>query len=199
MEMTLRSRASKCSDAIEISVSRRNRHVRIGLSAIVVSGVVGLVGSSTLAQASAISPKAFCAKVSVATVSSLFGQKITLLGALEEAPGNDVCEFAKIVSGSVSGVTMNYDYIGTGTTASNIAALKKEKGVSALDIKTYSSIGGGTTYSFTDTFSDTTLHTVIHESGMVSYNGSNHYGLVVTKVLPMSTLAKLLELAVKAA
>ena len=109
------------------------------------------------------------------------------------------CEFAKIVSGSVSGVTLNYDYKGTGTVASNEAALKKQKGVSALVIKSYSSIGGGTTLSFTDTFSDTTLHTTIHESGMVSYAGSNHYGVIVTKVLPTSTLAKLLNLVVKAA
>jgi hypothetical protein len=34
---------------------------------------------------------------------------------------------------------------------------------------------------------------------MVSYHRSNHYGLVVTKVLPTSKLAKLLTLAVKAA
>ena len=197
--MTLHSRAGKCPDAIEVSTSRRGSHLRMRLGAIVVSGVIGLFGAPTLAQASAISPKAFCAKIPVATVSSLFGQKITLLGAFAEAPGNDVCEFAKIASGSVSGVTLNYDYKGTGTASSNALALKKEKGVSGLVIKPYASIGG-TTYSFTDTFSDPTPPaTKIHESGMVSYNGSNHYGLVVTKVLSTSTLAKLLTLAVNAA
>jgi len=168
------------------------------LSAIVVSGAVGFFGAPTLAQASAISPKAFCAKISAATVSSLFGEKVPLLGALAPTTGNDVCEFAKIVSGSVSGVTLNYDYLGTGSSSSALAALKKETGVSGLVIKSYSSIGGST-YSFTDTFSDATLHTKIQESGMVSYNGSNHYGLVVTKVLSTSTLAKLLTLDVQAA
>lgn len=196
--MSLNSRASKCPDVIGISTSRRGHHLRVGLSAVVVSGVIGIFGAPNVAQASAISPKAFCDKIPVSTVSSLFGQKITLLGALAATPGNDVCEFAKIVNGSVSGVTLNYDYNGTGTTSSNIAALKKQKGVSGLVIKSYTSIGG-TTYSFTDTFSDTTLHTEIHESGMVSYNGSNHYGVILTKVLSTSTLAKLLNLAVKAA
>ena len=196
--MALHARAGKCQDAIEVSTSRRGRHNRIGLGAIVVTTVVGLFGAPTLAQASPISPKAFCAKIPAATVSSLFGQKITLLGALAEPAGNDVCEFAKIVSGSVSGVTLNYDYKGTGTPSSNIAALKKEKGVSDLVIKPYASIGG-TTYSFTDTFSDPTLHIKIHESGMDSFNGSNHYGAVVTTVLATSKLAKLLTLAVKAA
>ena len=170
----------------------------MGLGAIVVSSVIGLFGAPTLAQASAISPTAFCAKIPVATVSSLFGQKITLLGALAQAPGNDVCEFAKIVSGSVSGVTLNYDYMSTGTASSNLAALKKQKGVSGLVIKPHASIGG-TTYSFTDTFSDPTLHIKIKESGMASFNGSNQYGAIVTKVLSTSTLAKLLTLAVKAA
>lgn len=196
--MSRNSRASKCSVAIGVSTSRRGHRLRMGFSVFIVSGVFGVFGAPTLAQASTISPSAFCAKIPVATVSSLFGLKITLLGALAPTAGNDVCEFAKIVSGSVSGVTLNYDYKGTGTASSNIAALKKEKGVSDLVIKTYASIGG-TTYSFTDTFSNTTLHTTIHESGMVSYNGSNHYGLVVTKVLSTSTLAKLLTLAVKAA
>ena len=196
--MSLNSRASKCPDAIGVSTSRRVHHLRMGLSAVVVSGVIGVFGAPTLAQASAISPKAFCDKIPVSSVSSLFGQKITLLGALVATPGNDVCEFAKIVNGSVSGVTLNYDYKGTGTTSSNIAALKKQKGVSGLVVKSYTSIGG-TTYSFTDTFSNTTLHTMIHESGMVSYNGSNHYGVILTKVLSTSTLAKLLNLAVKAA
>jgi len=196
--MTLRSRASECPDANEVPTSQRGQHLRMGLGAIVVSGVIGIFGAPTLAQASAISPAAFCAKIPAASVSSLFGQKITLLGALAEAAGNDVCEFAKIVSGSVSGVTLNYNYMGTGTASSNLAALKKERGVSSLVIKPYASIGG-TTYSFTDTFSDPTLGTKIQESGIVSYNGSNHYGLVVTKVLSTSTLAKLLALAVKAA
>jgi len=196
--MTLHSRASKCQDAIVFSTSQRGHHLRMGLGAIVVSSVIGLFGALTLAQASAISPRAFCAKIPAATVSSLFGQKITLLGASAEPAGNDVCEFAKIVSGSVSGVTLNYDYMGTGTPSSNVAALKKEKGVSGLVIKPYASIGG-TTYSFTDTFSDPTLHIKIHESGMDSFNGSNHYGAVVTKVLSTSKLAKLLTLAVKAA
>jgi len=163
-----------------------------------VSGAIGLFSAPTLAQASTISPAAFCAKIPAATVSSLFGQKVTLLGALAEGAGNDVCEFAKIVSGSVSGVTLNYDYKGTGTVASNEAALKKEKGVSGLVFKPYTSIGG-TTVSFTDTFSNTTLHTKVQESGMDSFNGSNHYGAIATKVLPTSTLAKLLTLVVKAA
>jgi hypothetical protein len=170
----------------------------MGLGAIVALSVIGLFVAPTFAQASAISPRAFCAKIPAATVSSLFGQKIALLGASAEPAGNDVCEFAKIVSGSVSGVTLNYDYRGTGTATSNLAALKKEKGVSGLVFKPYASIGG-TTYSFTDTFSDPRLHTKIHESGMDSFNGSNHYGAIVTKVLPTSTLAKLLTLAVKAA
>jgi hypothetical protein len=196
--MTLHSRASTCPDAIEVPTSRRGHHLRMGLGAIVVSSVIGVFGPPTLAQASAISPKAFCAKIPAATVSSLFGQKITLLGALAEAAGNDVCEFAKILNGSVSGVTLNYDYMGTGTVSSNLAALKRQKGVSSLVIKPYASIGG-TTYSFTDTFSDPRLRIKIHESGMDSFNGSNHYGAVVTKVLSTSTLAKLLALAVKAA
>ena len=196
--MTLHSRASKCPDAIEVSTSHRGHRLRMGLGAIMVSSVIGLLGAPAMAQASAISPTAFCAKIPAATVSSLLGQKITLLGAFAEAPGNDVCEFAKIVGGSASGVTLNYDYMGTGTVSSNIAALKKEKGVSNLVLKPYASIGG-TTYSFTDTFSDPRLHTKVQESGMDSFNGANHYGAIVTKVLSTSTLAKLLTLAVKAA
>jgi len=191
-------RAGKCDDATEVSTSQRRYHLRAGLGAIVVLSAIGLFGAPTSAQASAIPPKAFCAKIPVATVSSLFGQKITLLGALAEPAGNDVCEFAKIVNGSVSGVTLNYNYKGTGTASSNIAALKRQKGVSSLVIKPYASIGG-TTYSFTDTFSDPRLRIKIHESGMDSFSGSNHYGAVVTKVLSTSTLAKLLTLAVKAA
>jgi hypothetical protein len=196
--MALHSRASKWQDAIEVSTPQQGHHLRIGLGAIVVSAVIGLFGAPSLAQASTISPTAFCAKIPAATVSSLFGQKITLLGALAEPAGNDVCEFAKIVSGSVSGVTLNYDYVATGSVSSNLAALKREKGVSSLVIKPYASIGG-TTYSFTDTFSDATLHTKVHESGMDSFNGSNHYGAVVTKVLSTSKLATLLTLVVKAA
>ena len=196
--MTLHPGASNCPDAAEVSTSQRRHHLRMGLGAIVVSSVIGLFGASTLAQASAISPKAFCDKIPATTVSSLFGQKVMLLGALAEPAGNDVCEFAKIVNGSVSGVTLNYDYMASGTVSSNLAALKKEQGVSDLVLKPYASIGG-TTYSFTDTFSDPTLRTKIHESGMDSFNGSNHYGVVVTKVLSSSTLAKLLNLVVKAA
>ena len=196
--MTLEVRASECQGGGEVSTLKRGQYRRIGLGAIVISSVIAILGAPGLARASAISPASFCAKIPAATVSSLFGQKITLLGALAEPAGNDVCEFAKIVSGSVSGVTLNYDYMGTGTPSSNVAALKRQKGVSALVIKPSASIGG-TTYSFTDTFSDPTLHTMIHESGMDSFNGSNHYGAVVTKVLPTSTLAKLLTLAVKAA
>ena len=197
--MALHSRASKYQDAIEVSPSQRGHHLRMGLGAIVVSSVIGLFGAPTLAQASAISPTAFCAKIPAATVSSLFGQKIMLLGASAEPAGNDVCEFAKIVSGSASGVTLNYDYMGTGTSSSNLAALKKQKGVSGLVIKPHASIGG-TTYSFTDTFSSgPPVRTKIQESGMDSFNGSNHYGVIVTKVLSASTSAKLLTLAVKAA
>lgn len=197
--MALRSQASKCPDSIEVSTSRRRHHLRVGLGAVVVSGVIGLFGAPTLAQASAIPPKTFCAKIPAATVSSLFGQKITLLGASAEPVGNDVCAFGKLVKESFSGLTLNYDYKGTGTASSNVAALKKGKGVSDLVVKPYASIGG-TTYSFTDTFSSgPPVPLKIQESGMVSYNGSNHYGLVVTKVLPTSTLAKLLTLAVKAA
>lgn len=196
--MTLHSRASKCQNAAAVSNSRPGPRLRMGHGAIVLSSLIGLFGAPTLAQASSISPAAFCAKIPVTTVSSLFGQTITLLGASAEPAGNDVCEFARIVSGAVSGVTLNYDYKATGTPSSNLAALKTEKGVSDLVTEPQASIGG-TTYYFTDTFSDPTLHTEIHESGMASFNGSNHYGAVVTKVLPASTLAKLLALVVKAA
>jgi hypothetical protein len=118
--MSLNSQASNCPDAIGVPTARRGHHLRMGLSAVVVSSAIGVFGAPTLAQASTISPKAFCDKIPVSTVSSLFGQTITLLGALAPTPGNDVCEFAKIVNGSVSGVTLNYDYKGTGTTSSNI-------------------------------------------------------------------------------
>ena len=147
-----------------------------------------------------ITAMAFCEKISVTSVSSLFGQKVQLLGASTEAsPYNDVCEFAKIVGKTVSGVTINYDGKATGTATEDNTALGKEPGVSGLVIKPYPSIGGGTTYSFTDTFTDTLLKTKINESGMLSYNGSTHYGLTVTEVLSTSTLAKLLELGVHAA
>lgn len=196
--MTLESRASECQDVIEVSTAQRGCRRRMALGVTVVIGVIGLFGAATIAQAATISPAAFCARIPAATVSSFFGQTITLLGAAAEPAGNDVCEFAKIVNGSVSGVTLNYDYIGTGTASANVAALKNEKGVSGLIVKPYASIGG-TTYSFTDTFSDPTLHTKVLESGMDSFNGSNHYGAIVTKVVPTSTLAKLLTLVVKAA
>jgi hypothetical protein len=162
-----------------------------------VAGTFVLFGSTGIAGAAAITPAAYCKKISPTTVGSLYGGKTPLLGALSEGTGNDVCEFATIVSGTVSGATMNYDYKGTGTVAADIAALKKEKGVTGLVIKSYASIGG-TTYSFTDTFTNSAKK-AIKESGMVSYNGANHYGLVVTKVLATSTLAKLMELVVKAA
>jgi hypothetical protein len=186
---------------IASSDTRPKRRVsRTGLGAVVIVGAIALFGSPGLAQASAITPKALCAKIQAATVSSLFGQKVSLLGAETAASThNDVCEFAKIVGRSVSGVTMNYDYKATGTAAQNISALKKEQDVSGLVIKSYASIGGGSTYSFSDTFTDTTSGVKIHESGMVSYDGANHYGVIVTDVLPTSKLASLLKLVVSAA
>jgi hypothetical protein len=183
--------------AVHESLSWRAR-VQGSVAASVVVGTLVLVGSSGIAGAAAITPAAYCKKISATTVGSLYGGKTPLLGALTEGTGNDVCEFATIVSGTVSGATMNYDYKGTGTVAADIAALKKEKGVTDPVFKTYASIGG-TTYSFTDTFTNSATKKSIKESGMVSYNGANHYGLVVTKVLGTSTLAKLMELVVKAA
>ena len=166
----------------------------------VIVGAIALFGVPGLAQATAIAPKAFCAKISVTTVSSLFGQKVSLLGAESAAStDNDVCEFAKIVGRTVSGVTMNYDYKATGTAAQDNAALGKEQGVSGFVVKSYASIGGGSTYSFSDTFKDTTTGAKIHESGMISYDGVNHYGVIVTVVLPTSKLASLLKLVVSAA
>src|ERR1700728_4509217 len=95
---------------------------RTGLGAVAIVGAIGLFGVPGLAQATAIAPKAFCAKISVTTVSSLFGQKVSLLGAESAAStDNDVCEFAKIVGRTVSGVTMNYDYKATGTAAQDNA------------------------------------------------------------------------------
>lgn len=85
--ISVHSLAGKYPDAIEVSTSRRRRHPRVGLCAIVLSGVIGVFGAPTLVQASAITPKTFCAKISAATVSSLFGQKVTLLGALAEGGG----------------------------------------------------------------------------------------------------------------
>jgi hypothetical protein len=179
--------------------ARPFRHVyRTGLGAVVMVGAIAF-GAPGLAHASAIAPKAFCAKISAATVSSLFGAKVSLLGA--EAAGstdNDVCEFAKLVGTTVSGATMNYDYKGTGTAAQDNSALGKEQGVSSFVVKSYASIGGGSTYSFSDIFK-TDSGAKIHESGMVSYDGTNHYGVIVTVVLPTSKLASLLKLVVSAA
>jgi hypothetical protein len=176
------------------------RVLRTGLGAVVLAGGVAAFASSSLAQASAITPAAFCAKIPAATVSSLFGRKVSLLGA-EMAGGtnNDVCEFAKIVGKTVTGVTVNYDYKGTGTASQDNSSLSKEQGVSGFVIKSYASIGGGSTYSFTDTFKNTTTGSKIHESGMLSYRGSTHYGVVVTAALPTSKLASLLKLVVSAA
>jgi hypothetical protein len=187
---SLGQRASTCSRRVS----------RTGLGAVVIISAIALFGTPGLAQASAIAPKAFCAKIPTATVSSLFGEKVSLLGAETAAStDNDVCEFAKIVGTSVSGVTLNYDYKATGTAAQGNSALGKEQGVSAFVVKSYSSIGGGSTYSFSDTFTDTTSGAKIHESGMVSYDGANHYGVIVTDVLPASKLASLLRLVVSAA
>jgi hypothetical protein len=181
--------------------ARPIRHLRqTGFGAGVIVGAIAMLGTPGLAQASAITPKAFCAKIPAATVSSLFGQKVSLLGAESAAStDNDVCEFAKIVGKSISGVTMNYDYKATGTAAQDNSALGKEQGVSGFVVKSYASIGGGGTYSFSDTFKDTTSGAKIHESGMVSYDGANHYGVIVTDVLPTSKLAALLKLVVSAA
>jgi hypothetical protein len=171
-----------------------------GLGAVVIVGAIVLFCIPGLAEAGAITPKAFCAKIPVAMVSSLFGQKISLLGAETAAStDNDVCEFAKIVGRSVSGVTMNYDYKASGTAAQDNSALGKEQGVSDFVVKSYASIGGGSTYSFSDTFKDTTTGVKISESGMISYAGVNHYGVIVTDVLPTSRLASLLKLVVSAA
>lgn len=176
------------------------RASRTGLGAVAIVGAIALFGAPSLAQASAIAPKVFCAKISVATVSSLFGEKVSLLGAEAAAStDNDVCEFAKIVGRTVSGVTMNYDYKATGTAAQDNSALGKEQGVSGFVVKSFASIGGGSTYSFSDTFKDTTTGVNIHESGMISYHGVNHYGVIVTDVLPTSKLASLLKLVVSAA
>jgi hypothetical protein len=177
----------------------RRQVSRTGLGAVAILGAIALFGTPSLAQASAIAPKVFCAKISATTVSSLFGQKVSLLGAENAAStNNDVCEFAKIVGTSVSGVTMNYDYKATGTATQDNAALGKEQGVSGFVVKSYASIGGGTTYSFSDTFKNS-KGTKIPESGMVSYDGVNHYGVIVTEALPTSKLATLLKLVVSAA
>jgi hypothetical protein len=177
-----------------------HRVSRTGLGAVAIVGAIALFGVPGLAQATAIAPRAFCAKIPVATVSSLFGQKVSLLGAESAAStDNDVCEFAKIVGRTVNGVTMNYDYKATGTAAQDNAALGKEQGVSGFIVKSYASIGGGSTYSFSDTFKDTTTGAKIHESGMISYHGVNHYGVIVTEVLSTSKLAGLLKLVVSAA
>jgi hypothetical protein len=170
---------------------------RTALGAAVILGALAF-GAPGLAQAAVISPRAFCAKISATTVSSLFGQKVSLLGAESAAStDNDVCEFGKIVGKSVSGVTMNYDFKATGTATQDNSALGKEQGVTGFVAKSYASIGGGSTYSFADTFKATSGK--IHESGMVSYDGVNHYGVIVTDVLPTSKLASLLKLVVNAA
>ncbi|MGC2169671.1 MAG: hypothetical protein WA580_11270 [Acidimicrobiales bacterium] len=91
--MSLNSRTSKRPDAGGALASRRARCLRMGISAVVFPVFIGVFVAPTLAQASAISPKAFCDKISVSTVSSLFGLKITLLGALAATPENDVCDF----------------------------------------------------------------------------------------------------------
>ncbi len=173
--------------------------LRAALGAIAFAGVVAVVSPQGIADASTITPKAFCAKISGTTVSSLFGQKVSLLGAAAEASAyNDVCEFGKVVGKSVEGVTMNYDYKSTGTASQDNISLSKERGVSGFVLKPYSPVGG-TTYSFTDIFSDTVTGTKIKESGMVSYNGTNHYGVIVDGELSTSTLGKLLKLVVNAA
>jgi len=183
--------------AATTSARPTRRGARASLGAVVITGAIGLIGVPSVAQAAAITPKAFCAKISAATVSSLFGQKVTLLGADTGGSAyNDVCEFAKIVGKSVSGVTLNYDYKGTGTASENDTALSKEQGVSGFAIKSYSAIGG-TTYSFTDTYKSSVSK--ISESGMLSYSGANHYGVIVTDVLPTSKLAALMKLVVSAA
>ncbi len=171
--------------------------VRVGLATIIAGGFV-LVGFAGTANAVKIAPAGYCKRISAAAVGSLYGGPTPLLGAQLEGAGNDVCEFASFVAGAVKGVTMNYDYKGTGTAAQNIAALKKEPGVRIPRFKPHASIGG-TTYSFTDTFIDATTKKHIRESGMVSYNGTNHYGVIVTKVLSTTSLVRLLQLVVRAA
>jgi hypothetical protein len=172
---------------------------RIGVcTAAIVVGTSVLVGLSGTAGAARIAPAGYCKRISAATVGSLYGGPTPLLGAQLEGAGNDVCEFASFVGGALSGVTVNYDYKGTGTIAANIAALKKEKGVRAAVFKSFTSIGG-TTYSFRDTFIDSATKKRIKESGMVSFNGANHFGVVVTKVLGTAGLERLMQLVVRAA
>jgi hypothetical protein len=177
-------------------VSWRTR-VRVGV-ATVVAGAFVLVGFTGTAGAAKIAPAGYCKRISATTVGSLYGAPTPFLGAQLEGAGNDVCEFASFVGGALSGVTMNYDYKGTGSVAANIAALKKEAGVRAAVFKSFTSIGG-TTYSFRDTFIDSATKKRIKESGMVSFNGANHYGVVVTKVLGTTGLERLMQLAVRAA
>ncbi len=196
----MKFRTAALSQIVSAASRPFRRASRAGLGAAVIAGAFAMFVTPGLAQAVAIAPKTLCAKIPASTVSSLFGQKVTLLGAESAAStDNDVCEFAKIVGKSVSGVTMNYDYKATGTAAQGNSALGKEQGVSGFVIKSYASIGGGSTYSFTDTFKNTTSGAKIHESGMISYAGVNHYGVIVTDVLPTSKLASLLKLVVSAA
>ncbi len=171
--------------------------VRVGV-ATVVAGAFVLVGFSGMAGAAKIAPAGYCKRISATTVGSLYGGPTPFLGAQLEGAGNDVCEFASFVGGALSGVTINYDYKGTGSVAANIASLKKESGVRAAVFKSFTSIGG-TTYSFRDTFIDSATKKRIKESGMVSFNGANHYGVVVTKVLGTTGLERLMQLAVRAA
>jgi hypothetical protein len=184
-----------------------NRRARYGMSAwragrvcvaTAVAGAFAVAGFAGPAGAAKIAPAGYCKRISPATVGTLYGGPTPLLGAQLEGAGNDVCEFASFVGGALSGVTINYDYKGTGTIAANIAALKKEKGVRAAVFKSFTSIGG-TTYSFRDTFIDSATKKRIKESGMVSFNGANHYGVVVTKVLGTAGLERLMQLAVRAA
>jgi hypothetical protein len=171
--------------------------VRVGVAAIV-AGAFVLVGFAGTADAAKIAPAGYCKRISAATVGSLYGGPTPLLGAQLEGAGNDVCEFASFVGGALSGVTVNYDYKGTGSIAANITALKKENGVRAAVFKSFTSIGG-TTYSFRDIFIDSATKKHIKESGMVSFNGANHFGVVVTKVLGTAGLERLMQLVVRAA
>jgi hypothetical protein len=168
------------------------------VSATMVASTFVLVGFGGTAGAVRIAPAGYCKRISATTVASLYGGPTPFLGAQLEGAGNDVCEFASFVGGALSGVTLNYDYKGTGSVAANIAALKKEPGVRAAVFKHFTSIGG-TTYSFRDIFIDSATKKRIKESGMVSFNGANHYGVVVTKVLGTTGLERLMQLAVRAA
>jgi hypothetical protein len=192
--MTSRS-ASIHQAAHDVVLRRTNVRVCVATA---VAGAFVLVGFAGAASAAKIAPAGYCKRISAATVGSLYGGPTPFLGAQLEGAGNDVCEFASFVGGALSGVTINYDYKGTGSIAANIASLKKEAGVRAAVFKSFTSIGG-TTYSFRDTFIDSATKKRIKESGMVSFNGANHYGVVVTKVLGTTGLERLMQLAVRAA